>query len=320
VTQSGSGDGRRSRLSGGLLAAAVASGLVVAAIAVRAASGAALRDTGIATGVAVGLALLFATSALITASKYRGRIRASEPSTPALDRLRQATVAVLFASAVLVPLALIMLRRPDSGQAETPNQLVPTNLSNAYTVIPTPLRTAQHKPHPFSFDLTAVLWALAAAIGAAVVVVIVLVALRLLGKVPQVGPVQGAAPATDSDAEEEALADALLAGRSALGGDDARAAIIACYAAMEQSLAQAGVARELADSPSDLLHRAIGRDLPGLGTQDAETLTELFREARFSSHPMTQRHLDTARHALDSVTGALAERIREREEGQVVGS
>jgi hypothetical protein len=79
---------------------------------------------------------------------------------------------------------------------------------------------------------------------------------------------------------------------------------------MESSLAQAGVARERSDSPSDLLQRATGRDLPGLGTQDAATLTDLFREARFSSHPMTARHLDAARRALDSVTSALAERIR----------
>ncbi|HEU5355245.1 MAG TPA: DUF4129 domain-containing protein [Actinocrinis sp.] len=314
MTQSGSGDRRRRVGSDGLLAAAVVSGLVVAAVAIRAAAGAALRNAGIATGAAVGLALLFAIAALITATKYRGHVRMTDVPTTALDRLRQATVAVLFASAVLVPLALSMLRRPDSGQTENPPQPVPTSIADSRRPFPTPTRATHHKAHTFSFDLTSFLWALMAAIGVALVIVIVLVALRLLRKIPQVAPVGSASPITGSSAEDEALADALLAGRSALGGDDARAAIIACYAAMEASLAQAGVARERSDSPSDLLHRATGRDLPGPGTQDAEALTDLFREARFSSHPMTTQHLDAARRALDSVTSALAERIRASEE------
>lgn len=290
---------------------AAALGLVVAAVAIRAAAGAALRDAGIATGIAVGLGFLFAVTALIIASKYRGHVRMTDVPTSALDRLRQATVAVLFASAVLVPLALTMLRRPDSGQGQNPTQRVPTKiLGSARLISPPPTRDTHHNGHGFSFDLTAFLWVLLAVIGTALVVVIALVALRLLRRIPQVGPTGSAPPTADSSAEDEALADALLAGRSALGGDDARAAIIACYAAMERSLAQAGVARERSDSPSDLLHRATGRDLPGLGTQDAEALTDLFREARFSSHPMTAQHLDASRRALDSVTSALTERLR----------
>lgn len=314
MTQSGSDDRRRNVRSGGLLAAAVALGLVIAAVAIRAAAGAALRNAGLATGADVGLALLFAVGALVTAAKYRGHVRATEAHTTALDRLRQATVAVLFASVVLVPGALMVLHRPDSGQAEYPDQSVPTFGLGSYLPVPTPKQGAPHKAHSFSFDLSTFLWVLLAVLGAALIVVIVLVARRLLAKVPQLGPVEGAPPTTDSGAEDEALADALLAGRSALGGDDARAAIIACYAAMETSLAQAGISRERSDSPSDLLHRATARDLPDSGTRDAEMLTDLFREARFSSHPMTAQHLEAARGALDSVTNALAERIRVREE------
>lgn len=294
----------------------MALGLVVAAVAIRAAAGAALRNAGIATGIAVGLGFLFAVTALFVATKYRSHVRTTDVPTTALDRLRQATVAVLFASAALVPLALMLLRRPDSGQGGTPPQLLPTSIRSSARLVTPPPRDTHHNSHSFSFDLTTFLWVLLAVIGTALVVVIVLVALRLLGKIPQVGPVGSAPPIVDSSAEDEALADALLAGRSALGGDDARAAIIACYAAMETSLAQAGVARERSDSPSDLLRRATGRELPGLGTHDAETLTDLFREARFSSHPMTTQHLDAARSALDSVTSALAERIRVvRDEG-----
>lgn len=313
MTHSGSSDRRGGRLPGGLLAAAAAAGLAVAAIAVRAAAGAALRGAGLATAAAVGLALLFAVAALVTASKYRGHVRASEASSVTLDRLRQATVAVLFAGAVLVPAALMMLRRPDSGQGGSPPQAAPTYPPGSSRPAPTPMHTTQHQPHSFSFDLSALLWALLSAIGLALLVLLAVVALRLLRKIPPVAPAASTPVTAGSGVEDEALADALLAGRHALGGDDARAAIIACYAAMEQSLARAGVARESADSPADLLRRATARDLPGLGVQDTETLTDLFREARFSSHPMAAEHLNAARQALDSVTRALAGRDRSRE-------
>ena len=52
------------------------------------------------------------------------------------------------------------------------------------------------------------------------------------------------------------LEEALLGGRRALLElDDARAAIIACYVAMEESLARAGTAR-LAETPDELLAKA----------------------------------------------------------------
>ena len=53
------------------------------------------------------------------------------------------------------------------------------------------------------------------------------------------------------------LADAVAAGTAALGATPgAREAIIACYAAMEASLAAAGSPRRAADTPQDLLNRA----------------------------------------------------------------
>ena len=74
-------------------------------------------------------------------------------------------------------------------------------------------------------------------------------------------------------------------GRSALRTvDDARAAIIACYLAMETSLAERGAARGVADTPGELLTRATESGLVR-GTA-AGRLTALFYEARFSSHPL----------------------------------
>nr|WP_237555284.1 DUF4129 domain-containing protein [Streptomyces sp. SID4948] len=72
---------------------------------------------------------------------------------------------------------------------------------------------------------------------------------------------------------------------------------------MEQSLAASGVARKASDSPRDLLER--GADSGLLTGTSAATLTDLFREARYSTHPMGDAHRDRAAAALAEIAGRL---------------
>ena len=89
--------------------------------------------------------------------------------------------------------------------------------------------------------------------------------------------------------DSQDLLEVVESGRSALRAvDDARAAIIACYVAMEASLAEHGAARVIADTPDELLTRAT--DLGVVRGTAASRLTALFYEARFSSHPMDREH------------------------------
>ena len=111
-------------------------------------------------------------------------------------------------------------------------------------------------------------------------------------------------PSTEDD--EGQLREAIESGQSALRLlDDARAAIIACYAAMEQALARAGTARAAADTPYELFLRAADRGL--IRTDAATRLTALFYEARFSSHPMPPARRDDAQQALNELAGSLAQ-------------
>jgi hypothetical protein len=76
-------------------------------------------------------------------------------------------------------------------------------------------------------------------------------------------------------------------------GRDPRAAIIACYSAMERGLAEAPDAAPLAsDTPSEVLARAV--DHGALHSHAAAQLVELFTEARFSPHRMTEKHRESA--------------------------
>jgi hypothetical protein len=91
-----------------------------------------------------------------------------------------------------------------------------------------------------------------------------------------------------------------------VSGSDPRAAIIACYRAMQRRLAEAGAAGTPADSPEELLDRAsrAGLALPA----DAARLSELFGEARFSTHPMSSAQQRDAADALDRLRSKLAAR------------
>jgi hypothetical protein len=107
-----------------------------------------------------------------------------------------------------------------------------------------------------------------------------------------------AAPAED-------LARAVRSGRDAIREvDDARAAIIACYAAMEESLARAGASRAAAETPDELLARAVADGL--VAARPARRLTGLFYEARFSSHPMPDASRDQAVRALAELAATLS--------------
>jgi Domain of unknown function (DUF4129) len=102
-----------------------------------------------------------------------------------------------------------------------------------------------------------------------------------------------------------ALLDSLAAGSEALtAGGEPRAAIIACYAAMERGFAAAGSAPAVADTPAEVLARATRAGLVRAGP--AETLTGLFRRARYSTQPMTSTDSRVAADALTELRTDLA--------------
>jgi hypothetical protein len=109
------------------------------------------------------------------------------------------------------------------------------------------------------------------------------------------------------DDDDEKMREAVESGRRALRTfDDAQAAIIACYVAMEASLSTAGTARGAAETPYELLARAAGSGLLQGGASGR--LTALFYEARYSSHALPSSARDEAVQALDEISAELARR------------
>lgn len=83
-----------------------------------------------------------------------------------------------------------------------------------------------------------------------------------------------------------------------------REAIIACYAAMERELTMVPGAAPLdCDTPSEVLARAVHNR--ALRADSATELVDLFEEARFSPHVMTEAHRDAAMAVLERVLAEL---------------
>jgi len=85
-----------------------------------------------------------------------------------------------------------------------------------------------------------------------------------------------------------------------------REAVIACYVRMEAALAASGTPRVATETPLELLRRAL--DAYDVPPADVRRLTELFTEARFSHHPVTDEMRAAARRSLAAVADALAVR------------
>ena len=121
----------------------------------------------------------------------------------------------------------------------------------------------------------------------------------------------GLRPATNTGLPQRRPAPDPLARAAELGlaevGDlsrEPREAIIACYAAMERELENSPevVPRE-SDTPSEVLARAVEHH--ALRADSATELVDLFEEARFSPHVMTEEHREVAVRVLRLVLAEL---------------
>jgi hypothetical protein len=133
----------------------------------------------------------------------------------------------------------------------------------------------------------------------------IVVALVRHRRAPELQPVREAADPAPQHAPHS-LAVAAERGLAEMGdlSREPREAIIACYAVMEDALANSpGAVPQDSDTPSEVLARAVDHDAIHAGT--ATELVDLFAEARFSPHVMNEGHREVAVRALQLVLAEL---------------
>ncbi|WP_405594438.1 DUF4129 domain-containing protein [Streptomyces sp. NBC_01092] len=290
------------------VAAGVVGTLAVAAIVLRPAEGllhsgkGPLGQWGI---VAIGLSVAWTVGAIFVTRRLRHRIGADRTALPpGEERLRQAAVPLLVAGPGVIGVLALVLHRFD--HRSTPPAPPEGPLPSSQPSVPNKETSGGSSGHEWALPPYLLLGLLAAVV---VVIIAVAVVPRLrrhgLRVPPHLDP--AGAPAETEDEDAHLLLSAVHSGRRALvDAGDARAAVIACYAAMEDALAASGVQRRASDSPADLLTRAVDAGLAP--TAAAPRLTALFREARYSSHPMDATHREAAAEALETIASLLQDR------------
>src|ERR1700733_2243446 len=255
-----------------------------------------LRHDGLVIGLVleVILGVLLVLTARRRSRAARTAVLSEEPVNDVPAKLRAVLLFVLGAGMIAVAVAIVIsfhvrLPRANPPQSSASARALPKN-----TALPRNL----HPPSSFSVPLTVILYIL-------LVVVLVAAVLLSIWWSRRFRPSFGGRTTGFLAEDPEDLREAVESGRLALRTvDDARAAIIACYVAMETSLAERGAARAVADTPDELLARATTSGLVR-GTAAAR-LTALFYEARFSSHPLGRGQRDAAEQALDELAAVLA--------------
>jgi Domain of unknown function (DUF4129) len=257
-------------------------------------------------GVVIGLALEVVLGTLLAFTLRRRRAggagaaglqaggRGTGAASPVAVKLRAVLIPVLGAAMVTIVVVILAGLHLHLFTPKARKVTVPPTIK-----LPKPPKPRIGGPAgSFNIPLADLLY------GLLVVLLIVAVVLSILWSRRLQKPSR---PVREFIAEDpEDLREAVESGRSALRAlDDARAAIIACYLAMEASLAERGTARAVADTPDELLARATASGL--VRGSAAARLTALFYEARFSSHPLDRRQRDAAEQALDELAAALAE-------------
>jgi len=105
-------------------------------------------------------------------------------------------------------------------------------------------------------------------------------------------------------AEASATRAAVDAAIGALDAEaDPRRGVIAAYGAMQRTLGEHGVVRSPTEAPREYLQRVLVASQAN--EREATTLTGLFEEARYSTHPIPERLREVALAALRSLRGRL---------------
>jgi hypothetical protein len=174
---------------------------------------------------------------------------------------------------------------------------------------PTPASNGSRPPRPpdVGADRDVLRYLIAATAALFVVIVVGAVATarrRRVGEPSVVTPEISRPPAAPSTSES--LVRAAEVGLAEIGdrSREPRAAIIACYAAMERELSRVpGAVPQDFDTPTEVLARAVENH--ALHGDSAAELVNLFEEARFSPHVMSEAHRESALSVLQLVLADL---------------
>jgi Domain of unknown function (DUF4129) len=249
------------------------------------------------------VSLVIVAVALIT--RFRDPRRVASSASPLSDRFsgshgRPAWRVLMIGAAVLVAwLLLLWLMSRFVGPHEIDQPQSPPQ-----SAVPAPANNTPRQPG--SPDDGADRDVLRYLIASTVALLVMIVAGAIVARRRRIVEPDIAAPSPIGEPISAAAASSLVrAAESGLAeiedpNHEPRQAIIACYAAMERELRHfPGAAPQDFDTPTEVLARAVEHH--ALHVDNAVELVNLFEEARFSPHVMTEQHRSSALRILQLV-------------------
>lgn len=152
-------------------------------------------------------------------------------------------------------------------------------------------------------------WVLGGIIAAAIITLAVLFLIRLLRQLQwqrlhrpkdDDGELAEMTPEDVAKALTEAVDETLLT----IERGETRDAIVACWLRLEDVVAEAGIEKTPAETAAELTERVLSTHQ--VSRQTLSRLADLYREARFSVHPLGDRARQEARAALEQIRRELA--------------
>ena len=273
-------------------------------------------ENPVATGLVIGLLVVsigIVAAAVVSMLRKRKAPAAGGFDMPAMSRTTGARptrrmLLIAFAIVVLWLLLVMALNRlgatlsTNSSPATVPGS-VPSGVAT-----PDPANAVQPRSEePARESNLMAYFSVATVAFLSILVVGTLVMARMRRRPgPAAPPAEAGHDDEVPDVGSESLARAAEVGLAEVGdlSREPRKAIIACYAAMEGELSRVpGAMPEDFDTATEVLDRAVAHH--ALGPDSATQLVDLFDEARFSPHVMTEAHRDAAVRVLQRVLGEL---------------
>ncbi|MDT5001242.1 MAG: hypothetical protein QOK12_3347 [Mycobacterium sp.] len=267
-----------------------------------------------ATGLVIGLlvvSIAIVAAAVISRMRNRKIPAAGGMDLPVLSRGKGARptwrmVVIAFAVVVVWLLVVMALNRLGATLAtDPPHATVPGSVPSAVPT-PEPGNASQPRTEEPAGESNLMRYFYVATVAFLLILVVGTLAAHKRRRVVPVAPLTDLRRDEAPDVASESLARAAEVGLAEVGdlSREPRKAIIACYAAMEGELSRVpGAMPEDFDTASEVLDRAVAHH--ALGPDSATQLVDLFDEARFSPHVMTEAHRDVAVRVLQRVLGEL---------------
>jgi hypothetical protein len=216
----------------------------------------------------------------------------------ALAALAIAAVVVLIAAAHVTPVGQGQVAT--GGTSQTGRNRLPTLAPQ-----PSPSQTQQNnrKPNVAPFVVVFLIGGLAAVLAGIMIIMYLLQTALRRRALPRLRLKSGdfAEPGPTIALRVGSALDRALSELGAGGPVDD--AIIRCWVQLEDAASQAGLPRIASDTPEEAVGRMLA--LGGVRADPLRALADLYREARFSRHPMTAADAEAARAALTSIVDDL---------------